>query len=124
MQESIPSFVTLMTLPLPPDVEMPQDAGCVNCGSSKVEPFESYGPTGVRAPDGAAEYQNDEGVHCLACGADKAEAEPRNWLAEAFQIVAGRSRLAIQREHLVTLTLHFRALASALFEIPVPKGVN
>src|SRR5205807_434318 len=51
MQDSIPGGITFMSLPLPPDAEIPPDAGCANCGSSKVEPFESYGPTGVRAPD-------------------------------------------------------------------------
>jgi hypothetical protein len=124
MQESIPSGVNLMTMPLSPDVETPPDSGCANCGSSNIEPFESYGPTGVRAPDGGAEYSNDEGVHCVDCGANEPEAETREWLREAFQIVVGRSRLAPQREHLVAMTLHFRELASALFAVPTPKGVN
>jgi len=124
MQESIPGGITLMSLPLSPDAEIPPDAGCANCGSSKVEPFESYGPTGVRAPDGVAEYSSDEGVHCLECGANEPEAETREWLREAFQIVLGRSRLVPQREHLVAMTLHFRELVSALFAVPAPKEVN
>jgi len=124
MQESIASGADLMTLPRQPEVEIPPDAGCAHCGSSNIEPFESYGPTGVRAPDGGAEYSSDEGVHCLDCGANQAEAETREWLREAFQIVVGRSRLAPQREHLVAITLHFRELASALFAVPTPKGVN
>ena len=124
MQESIPSGVDLMSLPLPPDVEIPPDAGCANCGSSHIEPFESYGPTGVRSPDGVAEYTNDQGVHCLDCGANEPEAETRVWLREAFQIVAGRSRVSAQREHLVAVTLHFRELVTALFAIPTPKEVN
>src|SRR5438309_9124916 len=98
MQESILGGTNLITLPLPQDVEIPPDAGCANCGSSNIEPFESYGPTGVRAPDGGAEYSCDEGVHCLNCGANEPEAETREWLREAFQIVVGRSRQAPQRE--------------------------
>jgi len=124
MQETIPGDQTLMNLSLPPDVEIPPDDGCLNCGSSNIAPFESYGTTGVYAPDGGAECSTEEGVHCLACGANEAEAEPRQWLAEAFQIVAGRSRVAAQQEHLVAITLHFRELASALFAVPIPKGVN
>jgi hypothetical protein len=123
MQESIPSGVDLMTLPLSADVEIPQDAGCANCGSSNIEPFESYNPTGVHAPDGSAEYQNETGVHCLDCEV-KAAPEPREWLGEAFQIVAGTSRVRAQREHLVAVTLHFRELVSALFEVPTPKEAN
>src|SRR5258708_294440 len=124
MQGSIPSGASLMTLPLPPDVEIPPDAGCVHCGSSKIETFEAYGPTGVRAPDGGSEHLYEQSVCCLDCGGIEGEAEPREWLAEAFQIVASRSRLAAQREHLVAITLHFRELASALFAVPTPKGVN
>ena len=123
MQESIPGGMDLMNLPLPPNVEIPADAGCANCGSSNIEAFESYGQTGVYAPDGAAEYQNEAGVHCLDCGV-KADPEPRQWLSEAFQIVAGTSRVRAQREHLVAVTLHFRELVSALFEVPVPKEAN
>jgi hypothetical protein len=124
MQESIPGGITLMGLPLPPDVQTPPDSGCVNCGSSHIEPFESYGPTGVRAPDGGAEYSSDEGIHCRDCGANEPEAETREWLREAFQIVIGRSRIAPQREHLVAMTLHFRELVSALFAVRTPKEVN
>jgi hypothetical protein len=122
MQESIPSGQTVLNLPLPPELVIPPEAGCAHCGSSRIEPFESYGPTGVYAPDGGAESASEEGVHCLACGAKETEAEPRQWLAEAFQIVAGRSHVAAQHEHLVAITLHFRELASALFEVPAPKG--
>jgi hypothetical protein len=124
MPESIPSGVNLMTLPLSPEVETPPDSGCANCGSSNIEPFESYGPTGVRAPDGGTEYSSDEGVHCLNCGANEPEAETREWLHEAFQIVVGRSRTVPQREHLIAMTLHFRELVSALSAVPTPKGVN
>lgn len=124
MQESKTGGVNLRTLPLPPETEIPAEAGCTNCGSSKLTTFEANSPTGVRAPDGAAETVSEEGVHCLNCGADAAEAEPRQWLAEAFQIVGGRSRLAVQPEHLIALTLHFRELASALFAVPTPKEVN
>jgi hypothetical protein len=122
MQVSILGGRTLTTLALPPEVEISPD-GCVNCGSSRTEPFEAYGPTGVYAPDGSSEWRSEEGVHCLDCGTNE-EAERREWLAEAFQIVAGRSRQAAQREHLIAVTLHFRDLVSALFEIPTPKGVN
>src|ERR1700682_3418581 len=41
MQDSIPSGMDLMSLPLPPEVVIPPDAGCANCGSSNVKPFES-----------------------------------------------------------------------------------
>ena len=124
MQRLTPSGATLMTLPLPPDVEIPPDAGCANCGSSHIKPFESYGPTGVRSPDGVTESYSAEGFHCVDCGANEPDVETREWLREAFQIVVGRSGLATQREHLVAMTLHFRELASALFEIPTPKGMN
>ena len=124
MQHSITSEQSLINLSLPREIETPTEAGCAYCGSSKIEWFESNGPTGVYAPDGGAESRLEEGVQCVDCGAVAEEAEPRVWLAEAFQIVAGRSRLAAQREHLVAITLHFRELASALFAVPTPKGVN
>jgi hypothetical protein len=124
MEGSTPSGVNPMTLPLPPEAELPPDAGCANCGSSNIESFEAYGPTGVYAPDGVSESCSEEGMHCRDCGSNEEASERREWLAEAFQIVGGRSRLAAQREHLVAITLHFRELASALFEIPAPKGVN
>jgi len=122
MQESIASGVNLMNLPLPQNVEVPPDAGCANCGSPKIESFESYGPSGVRAPDGGTEYSTDEGVHCHDCGANESEEETREWLREAFEIVVGRNRQVPQREHLLAMTLHFRELASALFRDPSAKG--
>ena len=42
--------------------------GCNNCGSPRIEGYEHYGPTGVYAPDGGAEFRNDVGVRCLDCG--------------------------------------------------------
>jgi hypothetical protein len=77
MQESTTGGVNLMTLPLPPETEIPAETGCTNCGSSNLTTFETDSPTGVRAPDGAAETVSEEGVHCLDCGANAAEAEPR-----------------------------------------------
>ena len=113
-----------MTLPLAPETEIPADTGCTKCGSSNLTTFEANSPTGVQAPDGGAESVWEEGVHCFACGTDAAECESREWLAEAFQIVGGRSRQKAQREHLIAITLHFRELASALFAVPTPKEVN
>ncbi len=124
MQESTTGRANLMTFPLPSEREIPTDTGCTNCGSSKLITFEANSPTGVRAPDGGAESVWEEGVHCLSCGANAAECESREWLAEAFQIVGGRSRATAQREHLIAITLHFRELVSALFAVPTPKEVN
>ena len=123
MQDSLPERIDLISLPRPHEVLSPPDEGCPNCGSSNTVAFESYGETGVCAPDGTREHQHEAGVHCSDCGTN-AEPERREWLREAFQIVAGRSRRSTQREHLVALTLHFRELVSALFEVPTPKEVN
>ena len=92
MQESTTGRANLLTFPLPLEAEIPTDTGCTNCGSSKLTTFEASSATGVRAPDGTAESVWEEGVHCLTCGANAAECESREWLAEAFQIVGGRSR--------------------------------
>ena len=124
MQESTTGGANLMTFTLPSEREIPPDTGCTHCGSSNLTTFEATSPTGVHAPDGTAESVWEEGVRCLDCGATASEAEPREWLAEAFQIVRGQSRLTAQREHLIAITLHFRELASALFEVPTPKEVN
>lgn len=123
MHESIPEDIDLINLKLPDHLQAPPDAGCAHCGSSRIQAFESYGATGVYAPDGVAECRSEAGVHCIDCGVNS-EPEQRPWLREAFQIVAGTSRVGVQREHLVTLTLHFRELVTALFEVPVPKEVN
>ena len=80
-----------MNLPLAPETEIPADTGCTKCGSSNLTTFEANSPTGVQAPDGGAESVWEEGVHCFACGADAAECESREWLAEAFQIVGGEA---------------------------------
>jgi hypothetical protein len=42
---------------------------CLNCASTRIEGHEHYGPTGVYAPDGGAEYRYEIGVRCLDCGA-------------------------------------------------------
>ena len=124
MQESIPSGITLMGLPLSPDVETPPDSGCVNCGSSHIEPFESYGPTGVRAPDGGAEYSSDAGIHCLDCGANEPRPKHVNGCARPSRLSSVEAAWSPQREHLVAMTLHFRELVSALFAVPTTKEVN
>ena len=92
MQTSNTGGVNLMTFPLSQQTEIPADTGCTHCGSSNLTTFEANSPTGVRAADGTAESVWEEGVRCLDCGAAAAEAEPREWLVEAFQIVRGQSR--------------------------------
>lgn len=41
---------------------------CINCGSGELRFVENYGPTGVVAPDGGAEYSYETGVECEECG--------------------------------------------------------
>jgi hypothetical protein len=41
---------------------------CRACGSPNIEPVETYGATGVVAPDGSQEYRLQRGTHCRACG--------------------------------------------------------
>lgn len=43
-------------------------ANCRACGSADIEQVESYGPTGVIAPDGGKEYRLERGTKCRACG--------------------------------------------------------
>jgi len=124
MQRRRREKVDLLNISFSVEFSMPDDRGCTHCGSSRVESFEGDGPTGVRGPGWGAEHHKEEGVRCLDCGTVAAESEPRQWLAEAFQIVAGKSSLAAQREHLVAITLHFRELASALCAVPRPTEVN
>ena len=71
-----------------------------------------------------AESVWEEGVHCLDCGANAAEASHASGSPKRFRSSAVRSRATAQREHLIAITLHFRELASALFAVPTPKEVN
>jgi hypothetical protein len=42
---------------------------CALCGSDHLIGIDWYGPTGVVAPDGGAEYRLQLGYKCLNCGA-------------------------------------------------------
>jgi hypothetical protein len=46
---------------------------CPSCGSANVIAIESYGPTGVVAPDGGEEYRLQCGIKCNHCGAVEEE---------------------------------------------------
>jgi hypothetical protein len=48
---------------------------CRCCGSPNIIWVEFYGPTGVIAPDGGAEYRAEGGVRCRDCGAIEDEPE-------------------------------------------------
>jgi hypothetical protein len=46
-----------------------EETVCPICGSTNLEAFETYGPTGVVAPDGGREYRSQYGFKCSDCGA-------------------------------------------------------
>jgi enhancing lycopene biosynthesis protein 2 len=46
------------------------------------------------------------------------EEEERNYLGEAFRIARGESMLLAEREHLIALIAHCRALVGAAMELP------
>jgi hypothetical protein len=46
------------------------------------------------------------------------EEDERNYLGEAFRIVRGETMILAEREHLIALIAHCRALVGAAMELP------
>src|SRR5579863_10234687 len=80
---------------------------------STIEPCEDCGGAGGDGDDPSVGYV---GSRCSTC--EGTGIHPRNYLGEAFKIVAGESLIAPEPEHLKAVVVHCRKLASAVLSLP------
>lgn len=89
-------------------------AKCADCGGSGID------IGGIREDD------REDCPTCYGSGFEgessivrvASASEGRNWLREAFEIVAGKSEVPVEKEHLAVVVEHCRALVSAAFTLP------
>ena len=86
------------------------EAACRCCGSPNVTWVEAYGPTGVIAPDGGAEYRYEAGVRCSDCGAieDEPDVSDTAPVTERGNKIRGGGVMTMQ-----ALTIHETSGATA-----------
>ena len=80
---------------------------------STTEACEDCGGDGGDGDDPSVGYVGSRCSTCQGTGI-----QPRNYLGEAFKIVAGESLIAPEPEHLKAVVVHCRKLASAVLSLP------